>query len=148
MTTFGGDGKAPDRSGITRSDAGRHNLPMSDETNVEDVAQCETTNNEAGTSKGWKQRLEELPETEPEGPTIRDDEAERLRQSLPDLPTKDEAKLGELFKVPKGQFEGCSLIDSETPALIEFHSEARKGPKGSTDQEVREAIEAVEGRWL
>jgi len=143
MTTFGGDGKAPDRSGTTRSGTERHNLTMSDETNVEDVAQCETTDNEADTSKGWKQRLEELPETEPEGPTIRDDEAERLRQSLPDLPTEDEAELGELFRVPKGQFEGCSLIDDETPALIEFHSER---PKGSTDQEVREAIEAVEVR--
>lgn len=44
---------------------------------------------------------------------------------------------------PEGQFANCELVDTDTGDLIGFLKEER--PKGATDEEVRRAIETVEG---
>lgn len=62
------------------------------------------------------------------------------------LPTREEAGLGQLFRV-KTPFEGLELVDEDTPTLIGAITEgdgSDKAGSGATDEEVREAIEAIE----
>ena len=78
MTTFGGDGKA------SVSKKPGHN-PMTDEDNIEDVAQSETTfEEEFKEFKGWLEA--QVEEADP-------------------LPKEEEAEMGELCRVPSEERE-------------------------------------------
>lgn len=66
-------------------------------------------------------------------------------EDLPDLPTPDEAELGQLYKVPEGQFTNCQLVDDTTKVAIDYLEEDElPSPEGATDEEVRRAVEAEE----
>lgn len=41
-----------------------------------------------------------------------------LEDDLEELPTEEEADLGELCRPKKGQFEGCDLVDDQTADLL------------------------------
>jgi hypothetical protein len=76
---------------------------MFEESNIEDVEQSET--NDEGILGDIEAEFEEL---------------EEQVEDLPALPTEEEAELGELCRVPKApQFQGCTLIDEETPEMVE-----------------------------
>lgn len=125
MTTFGGDGKAPKR---------RHNLPMTNETNVEDVEQLKNDDTEkGGDTKGILGDIE-----------AEFKELSEMAEDLPPLPTEEEAELGELCRVRRTQFDDCELVDDETPDLIGAITEG-DGRSEATDEEVRRAVESFEG---
>jgi hypothetical protein len=94
MTTFGGDGQAS----IPVSEKPK----MFDNSNIEDVEQSET--DEADFDKAVEEFSQWLNEQ---------------IEDLPDLPTADEAQLGELCKTPTTQFDQCKLVDEGTGDLIE-----------------------------
>jgi len=107
---------------------------MSYEGNIEDVEQFETNEvrfegygiRDADTAEGQARRAEEAHFEEVSRET-------------------DKGPLGGLDRVPsEGQFQFCELVDTDSGDLIGFITEGDT-PKGATDQEVREAIEAVEG---
>ena len=108
---------------------------MFENSNIEDVAQSE--NNEADVSLTAKppETLEEAigDADTAEGQARRAEEAffegrsdnplSQLAEDvedLPPLPSAKEAKLGELCRVPKGQFDECELIEEGTGDLIGF----------------------------
>lgn len=128
------------------------NLPMSNEdTNVEDVAQ----------NGSITEAIEDLEQF--------------VDEQLEELPSPDEAELGELcrephigdvdtaegqarraeeaadLKPPEGtegsvQFQDCELIGDEVPDLDAVLNLDK--PKGASDEEVREAVEKAEGGIL
>jgi hypothetical protein len=143
---------------------------MTDEANIEDVEQSE--NNEvrslteeppssleeagfegfgigdADTAEGQARRAEEahFGEVEEDTDKVADviSDLEEQVEDLPPLPTAEEAEMGELCRVPsEGQFQFCELVDNDTPTLIGAFEEFDT-PKGASDQEVREAVEAIE----
>lgn len=108
---------------------------------------------DADTAEGQARRAEEAHFEEVRGNSDKvgegDSEDSILEQieaeveDLDPLPTPEEAQLGELCRTTEGgQFEGLSLVDDQTSDLIGVLEE--ETPKGATDQEVREAVEAVE----
>lgn len=124
MTTFGGDGKAPKR---------RHDPTMSDHNDIEDVEQLKT---EIATKKNKQKTLRGF------GEAFLKSQIEDLKlevEEMEDLPTPEEAEMGELARTPRSQFEDCELIDENTKGLIEVH--CQEIPKEASDEEVRNSIE-------
>jgi hypothetical protein len=77
---------------------------MEDHNDIEDVAPFTTEDTAEAQSRRWDEMVADL---------------RKEVEAMPELPTAEEAELGELCRMPKGQFDSCELVDEGTATLIE-----------------------------